>query len=414
MKEKRIKKIGIYLLIGFLFSSCENNRALIPLNSVSIPEYEDTDYIKLLDNDDPEIVYSAVCHFIYNARDYAKLLSTDTIKDSAALKNAELIYSKISHLLYSNNEWIVCSSLRFFSAFGETYTNKEEIADKLLDAKLRTTSIRLEYINALKGIYGANTSRFESILKDYLVNKSWIISRYSFSLLPYFNSDELNNKLITKYKKAKEYDKLLIISSLSKNYKDTILDFLLSTLNQEENPKIKLFIIKNLGKAQNNQKVIDWFVTSYPKIDLPKKTIEEYYLNYIHDSSHVEILCALLKQHLISDSLIISTKADFLNNVYAKLFEEGNVKSTVEPRNLLKLDSLLTIDKSYGDAWINLKDERSMPVYKQEFEQKQLRLIEEYESKVAKLYEEYKIDKKYKNNYINRIQDLKKEFRKEE
>ncbi|MFA6869126.1 MAG: hypothetical protein WCQ79_07700, partial [Bacteroidales bacterium] len=84
------------------------------------------------------------------------------------------------------------------------------------------------------------------------------------------------------------------------------------------------------------------------------------------------------------------------------------------PRNLLKLDSLLTIDKSYGDAWINLKDERSMPVYKQEFEQKQLRLIEEYESKVAKLYEEYKIDKKYKNNYINRIQDLKKEFRKEE
>ena len=206
----------------------------------------------------------------------------------------------------------------------------------------------------------------------------------------------------------------MIISSLSKNYKDTILDFLLSTLNQEENPKIKLFIIKNLGKAQNNQKVIDWFVTSYPKIDLPKKTIEEYYLNYIHDSSHVEILCALLKQHLISDSLIIGTKADFLNNVYAKLFEEGNVKSTVEPRNLLKLDSLLTIDKSYGDAWINLKDERSMPVYKQEFEQKQLRLIEEYESKVAKLYEEYKIDKKYKNNYINRIQDLKKEFRKEE
>ncbi len=412
--KKRIKKTCIYLLIGFLFSSCENNNALIPLNSVSIPEYEDADYIKLLDNDDPEIVYSAVCHFIYNGRDYAKLLSTDTIKDSPALKNAELIYSKISHLLYSDNEWIVCSSLRFFSSFGESYEDKEEIANKLLKVKLKTTSIRLEYINALKGLYGANTKPFESILKDYVENKSWIISRYSFSLLPYFNSDELNNQLIAKYKIAKEYDKLLIIGSLGEKYNDTILDFLLTEVNQEDNNKIKLLIIKQLGKAQNNEKVIDWFIKSYPSLGSLKTPVEAFYIKSIDDYAHVEIICALLNNQLISDSVIIGTKADFLNNLYSGLYEGGKLKSTVEPQNLLKLDSLLSAHKTYGDAWMNFKDERSKAIYNKEFEQKQLALIQEYESKVSKLYEQFKIDNKYKNKYLNQIQELKKEFRKEE
>ena len=413
MKNK-IKKTCIYLLIGFLFSSCENNNVLIPLNSVSIPEYEDADYIKLLDNDNPEIVYAAVCHFIYNGRDYAKLLSTDTIKDSAALKNAELIYSKISNLLYSDNEWVVCSSLRFFAAFGETYENKAEIAHKLLKVKLKTTSIRLEYINALKGLYGANAKPFESIMKDYVENKSWIISRYSFSLLPYFNSDELNNQLIAKYKNAEEYDKLLIIGSLGENYNDTVLDFLVTEVNQEDNKKIKLLIIKQFGKAQNNVKVIDWFVESYPNLGSLKKPVEEYYIKSIDDYAHVEIIFALLNNHFISDSLIIGTKADFFNTLYSRLYEDGKLKPTVEPRNLLKLDSLLTADKTYGDAWMNFKNKQGEAIYNKEFEQKQLALIHEYELKVSKLYDHYKIDKKYKDKYLNQIKELKKEFRKEE
>lgn len=412
--KNRIKETCIFLLIGFLFSSCNNNNVLIPLNSVSIPEYEDADYVKLLDNDDPEIVYSAVCYFIYKARDYAKLLSTDSLIDSPDFKNAELIYSKVSHLLNSDNEWIVCSSLRFFSSFGESYKNKEEIANKLLNVKLKTTSIRLEYINALKGLYGADTKPFESKLKDYVGNKSWIISRYSFSILPYFNSDELNNQLMAKYKNAKEYDKLLIIGNLGEKYNDTILDFLLKEVNQEDNKKIKLLIIKQLGKAQNNEKAIDWFVESYPNLESLKKPVEAYYIKSLDDYAHVEIICAMLNHHFLSDSVITGAKVDFLNNLYSSLYEDGKLKSTVEPRNLLKLDSLLTTDKTYGGAWMNFKDERSKAIYNKEFEQKQLALIQEYESKVSKLYDNYKIDNKYKNKYLDQIKELKKEFGKEE
>lgn len=415
MKNEKttVKRIITILLVYFIFYSCGDNSGLIPLNRITIPEYQESDYIKLLDNSNREIVYSSVCNLIDKGDNYAQTLSNDTLKDTVAINNAKLVYSKISNLLYSNDEWIVCSALRFFSSFGGAYKNKEELADKLLKVKLKTKSIKLEFINAIQGLDLANNKSLNSVITDYINNDSWMVSRYSYNVVPYFKSNELSNRLISKYKSAEEYDKLLIIQCLNERFNDTILDFLLTQVQSERNQKVKLFIIKNLSKARNTQMAIDWVIKSYPELDSLKNPITQHYISTMEDSISVEILYSLIKNSLISDSAIAGSKSEFFKNLYSRIYEDGRERANIRPQNIKKLDNLILDHKKYGLVWLAVKIEHNKPIYKKEFEQQQLSLIREYEVKVSKLYDAYKIEKKYKDEYINRIDGLKNEFRKE-
>ncbi len=397
------------ICLSVLMFACGPNKPLIPLNSVPIPEYTDTDYIKLLDNENPEIVYSAVCQFIGDATKYAKILSSDTIEDSIAYINAKIIYTKIASLLFSDDEWIVCSSLRFFSDFGQKYKNKEEIASKLIRVKLKTKSIKLEYINALQGLYGAKTKPFEKTLKDYVDDDSWLISRYAFSILPYLDNDAFGKQLISHYKNAKEYDKLLIISGLNNNYSDSILSFILSELQTEKNSKIKLYLIKNLDKAQNNKKVTDWFIMNYSNLGSLKEAVTLHLfwnLTETNNTSDVDIVCALINTDLIADSLV----TELYTIIYDKLYVEDQGKPSLEIQNLKKIDHLLSTHQKFSNSWMTFKNNQTNFSYDKTFKKQQIELMKEYQWKVSKLYDTNKIDKKHKDKYLKKIQELEEEF----
>lgn len=402
----RILVFGFFILI---LIGCNDTANMIPLNTVEIPEYNDSDYIRLLDDKDPEIVYSAVCHFINNGASYAQILSTDTIKNTIEVNKAKQIYSRISKLLFSNNEWIVCSSLRFFSNFGMAFKDKNEIANQLLKVDLRTKSIKIEFINAMHGLYGFDGKSFENKMIGYMDDKSWLISRYSFKILPFIKSNVITNKLIEEYNNAPEYDRLLIINALNNNYNDTIVDFFINELSRERSNLVRMLMIKNFTKANNKVKLIDWLITNYNSLDSIKVPITEYYMNNIEDTSASLFVYELLKNNLLNDGVILDENRMFYDRIYSNLYEKRSRKKMINPI-FLKIDKLLLESEKFKSSWIQFVNYNNDAYYSNEFIDAQKTILKEYMIKSSKLFDKYKIDEEYKERFMHRVENLNNEF----
>lgn len=400
----------VTLFCCLLLISCGPNDGMIPLNTIKIPDYTEADYIKLLDNKDPEVVYSAVCNLISNASNYANVLSTDTIKDTLKIIQARIVYSKLCNFLTSDDEWLVCSSLRFFQDFGVSYAQKDSLALNLLNVKLKTKSIKLEFINALKGLYGANPILLESVMEQYVKDDSWLISRYSFQLVPYLFSNELNWVMINKYSKSEEYDKLLIISNIGYSYNDTILNFILNELKTENNIRIKQILAQKISEAKNCDNVIEWLNVNQTILEDIKYPVADYYLNNLDSVSKIRILSFLFSNNLIPDSLILGSKSSFFQTFYYKLDKNNKKESKEVFEHLLKLETLILKNDKYKKVWTDFKITNERSVYSDEFIKKQNALLDEYKKEVNKVFEQNKINNIQKVEYLEKLERLRSEF----
>ena len=130
MKKLFVKSIiAVICIAGIVLgiNSCGGD-SLVNFHKISIPEYSESDYLKLLDNKNEDIVYNSISNLIDHANEYGKILSSDTtIKDTAKYMLAKEVYSKVTLHLKSDDEWVLCASLRFMSAFGTGYKNPDEI-----------------------------------------------------------------------------------------------------------------------------------------------------------------------------------------------------------------------------------------------------------------------------------------------
>ena len=126
--KKLIINISItaLLVVGIIFgiNSCGDS-PFADFHKISIPEYTDTDYIKLIDNKNDDIAYNAISNLIDNANEYGKILSADTISDTLKYNTAKEAYSKVKLQLTSNDEWVLCAAIRFLTSFSRDCKNKD-------------------------------------------------------------------------------------------------------------------------------------------------------------------------------------------------------------------------------------------------------------------------------------------------
>jgi hypothetical protein len=396
----------LFIAISCIAGDCDEKKGIKSLNSVEIPEYTDDDYVKQLDNQNPEIVYNAICNLIDVAGSYALTLSNDSIKDSVQINKAKLVYDRMSGFLKSGNDWIVCASLRFFSEFSPEYKNKQDIIKNLIDVNLKSKSIRLEYINAVKALTETDLQPFYNIFDDYLNNKSWLISRYTYQIIARTNNTKFNNYLIDKYKGSEEYDKLLIISTIPYKYNDTILDFITAQLKTEKNKKIKLYLSKFLSNAKNTNKVTAWLNSNFNELNDIKGPMAEYYINQSEHSFNPKIVRILLAKKMVEDSLIPGKNNTFFHLLYTGISD----KKTASNTDFNDLETELMRNEGFKNKWIAYKLKQEKKNLSDEFIAKQLKLISEFKQKSSGLYDAYKIDDEYKKEFTDQISNLEKAF----
>jgi len=129
-------------------------------------------------------------------------------------------------------------------------------------------------------------------------------------------------------------------------------------------------------------------------------------LTETNNTSDVDIVCALINTDLIADSLV----TELYTIIYDKLYVEDQGKPSLEIQNLKKIDHLLSTHQKFSNSWMTFKNNQTNFSYDKTFKKQQIELMKEYQWKVSKLYDTNKIDKKHKDKYLKKIQELEEEF----
>jgi len=408
-----------FLLVSFFLifcclciSSCNDSPDIDEFLYNTIPEYEEEDYGKLLDNKNPDIVYTAICNLIPKAYTYCNIISSQpgherSESDSAERTFVGSIYSKISSALYSGNERIVCVSLRFFAEFARRNCGlQKEIANKLLKIDLRSDNIKLEYMNVLFNMDPVNNAMFEPVVRKLVENENWLVSRFAYHGLNFINKPAFLEYFQTSYHGAVEYEKLLMLSCIGNNFSDQVVDFLFAELKNETNEKVKFYISKLLENAENIEYAADGVVRNAASLtDIQDPMASYYMLKYEPESrGHIPILISMIKGNLINDSIWNEKYTTIFYNLYPivslKSKQERDSASGGNSHYYEILAKQIEAHPLYRQQWLDYKNSQ-LPLYSDKFLKAYHMLNEEYKRSTARLCDAFEIDTTYKKDCMD-------------
>jgi hypothetical protein len=245
--------------------------------------------------------------------------------------------------------------------------------------------------------------------------KSWLLSRYAYPLTS--NNIELTNNLINYYKNTNEdFEKLLIMNTVAENFNDTVFIFMRKELINSSDKKIRLLIIKSLGKTQNLETVIKWIKVNYTAFDRDKNETFEYYHQQIESKIGSQLVTTLIEHDFDPATVLTDDKEPKLyRQLYDKLSsfqrkKELNSDDTEKLNNLKSVETAILNNQSLNTAWENYKEKHKRPEFPAEMLSKHKAELSELAFKTKKLFENYKIDNKYKEDYLKRLENLDGDF----
>jgi hypothetical protein len=406
--------IAVLLVVGIVFgiNSCGDN-SFTEFHIVSIPEYTDTDYIKLIDNKNDDIAYNAISNLIDKANEYGKIMSADTISDTLKYNIAKEAYNKVKSQLTSDDEWVLCAAIRFLTSFSREYKNQDEIIESLLSVSKMTKSIQLEIMDGFRYTSADKSEKYKEEIMKKVINfrnqKSWLLSRYSYQ---FSNKNKLANFLIENYRNTNEdFDKLLIIKSLSETLNDTIFSFLSNELVISSDKRIRQFIIKSLCKAQNTEVVINWIKTNYPALEKDKYEAFDFYSQQIDSKIGGQIILTLIENGFNPTQVLNDNKVpklyQYLNEQLLS-YRDKKLKNNIDSARLeqLKLfESALTKNNICSNDWLKFKDENKEPLFSAEMLAQYNAEKASLERKTKQLFSKYNIDYKHRDAFMRKAEE---------
>jgi hypothetical protein len=242
--------------------------------SIAIPEYTMTDYFKLLYNENPEIVYNAVCNLQDEAFSVAAAISgPDVDKTSREYIVSLAVYKRIRQLLESNDARIVSSSLRFLEYFSGNYEKKEELIGPVLRIKSDNPMVQFEQVTMLSLVASKDAKIDNPTLKRFINSKSWLVSRGAYALVNKLEREGFRMEVIKRYRSmGNEAERLLMLTALETNFSRETFQFLASELLSEKDQKIRHKIFAMLGGAREKRAVLEWIERNYERFS--KEDIE--------------------------------------------------------------------------------------------------------------------------------------------
>ncbi len=255
--------LTLILTCSVFLSGCKEDFSRYP--SVVIPQFSEEDYYSLLANANPEIVYNAICVLGAQAGDLGERLSDKKVdKNSQEFTRDWNIYQKITQLLSSRDPRIAAASLRFIQLFLNKYTAKEELLNPVLKIKSNDPLVEYEQVVALSLLVNKNSVVPDSVLREFLNNSSWIVSKSAYRLVNSLEDEPFRDELIKKYRQIPdEKEKLLILTALESNFNDSVTDFLFDEIHFTKSTKIRYAIFDMLENSKNPPKVLDWLTKNY-------------------------------------------------------------------------------------------------------------------------------------------------------
>lgn len=338
-----MRKAIFVLITVFILGICgcgEEKFSRYP--SVSIPEFSSNDYYAQLSDKNQQVVYNAIVNLGEKAAEFGKLLSdANADKNSPEYITANKTYHKITELLKSPDANTVAVSLRFLKLFAEHYNKKEELLKPILKIESTSPQVTFEQIAALEVIVAKGSAVSDSVLRKFLNNPSWLVSRKSYLLIDKLENENLRNELIKRYKTApNEKEKLLILTALASHSSDSTANFFFKEIITSNNAKVRYAVYDILGNCNNHEMVLTWFAQNYRKI-LPN---DRKYLFGHYAAQAEEYFSSKLLTIFINNGFPIDE--NFYKSLYEKIEKYTSGENALSPKGKAYLSNLRSIEKA--------------------------------------------------------------------
>lgn len=308
---------------------------------ISIPQFEGADYLNLLSDKNPEIVYNSIVNLGGQAEEMGVTLSDEKVdKNSTKYITALHTYKKIVGLLNSRDTRVAIASLRFLQIFGNKYKAKPEVGKPVLQVRNNNPQVVYEQITLLCAVADKDLNIPDATLREFLNNPSWVVSRSAYALVNSLEHDRLRRELINKYRVMHdEKEKLLILTALQNKFSDYVADFLFTELLTTKSNKIRDKIFNMLDSGKNQEKVLSWVDKNYNRI----LAVGGEYLFVLHAGKVHKKFSSRLLGIFINGNFAVDKK--FLEQLN-KNIEECKVKKELSPADRGNFDNLLEIEKA--------------------------------------------------------------------
>jgi hypothetical protein len=226
---------------------------------IPIAGYEEGDYVVMLDDQNPEMQYNALCLLGTFGNSYHSTLDSLSLKGTPHYDSALMVYEKIFSLMSSKDDWVSSAAIRAMSLFNY---DRKRITRAWLQDERPSRNIQLEIINSISK---------DTILEEELIMKkmnflsnshSWLLRNSSIFLASRF-SKRPNARLMGEYRNATaEYQQLNVLANMSDDFPDSIFHFLSREWASTSNPKIKKAIIRLMDDPKNKSRFLHWLLVN--------------------------------------------------------------------------------------------------------------------------------------------------------
>jgi len=358
MKTKYVVLPVLALLLCLLSISCDGELdSAVRYDCISIPGYEMSDYLALLDAKDPDQVYNAICNLASSARSVGLALkegaptngSEDYEKKLKDFETARSVYAGIRKTLQATSLKVRLASVHFIKLMGEGYDRKDELVKLLLAVKSGNDFLDFELVSALNYLCSLNAIAGEKYIRSFLASPSWLVSRAAYGLVNANRNAALRREMIGKYKAEKdEKERLLLLTSLRSSYENEFAAFIveeLSATGDEKTRETLLGILINPAEIAPCIALIDERYSNFsaPVIAGLAKSI--YDVNFGSDFSRDLAMLLISKNYNFLGDVDGSSEVMLFATLY-DCISELDKKTKVDDSDKRKKENLLAVEKS--------------------------------------------------------------------
>lgn len=268
MKHSAVS-MGLVIAMALLAGCDKEKESYSRYPSVHVPEFKTDDYADQLSDENPEVVYNAVCNLGNNARYLGNTLwgeKADPTSDH--WMSAQAVYTNICGQLQSEYTMVVAASLRFLQLFAHGHENRSELVEPVCRITDTDPLVQFEQIVLLEILVDSTTQVPVPLLERLLNSPSWLVSRRAYGLIGALSDETMRAELLTRYRAADEKpERLLLLSAYGKSSDSRVLEFLMQEMLSTDDDGIRQIAFSKLLKQIENPAVLAWMRDHAAELD---------------------------------------------------------------------------------------------------------------------------------------------------
>jgi len=228
----------------------------------------------------------------------------------------------------------------------------------VLQINSKNTQVLYEQIMALSVVANKDSKIPDTVVRNFLKNRSWIVSRATYLLVNSLENDRIRRELFKTYRRSiDEKERLLILTAFQDKLGDSLADALSAEILTERSAKIRYQIYDVLRNSRNQEKVLLWFYLNYDKLDAADKVyLFESHLATMQEDFSSRLIIQFVKKMFPANEASLKKIDDAL-----EAYERKTSLSAAEKQGLNNLQVIakaLEEEKALSEPWKNLRNKK--------------------------------------------------------